>query len=573
VQVRVLKWLPGEKQAGERTARQYALQKRRLTIGRDSFQDLQLVDPEVEPRHAFIRPRAGRLHIETCTPQRIRVNGLWCASATLSEGDIVLIGTTSIAVRRARKGASILLEIAEPSATNEPELSALHALSLRETRLSARFWSWALVLSVIALFLISPLSASVYAPARRILRSSALVPSDRLWQSGPLHPSHQFIGGNCNACHTTPFRRVANAQCTACHKNVQHHVDVRTADVALFEERRCGGCHVEHEEPTVLIQRNSRLCTDCHGHLKDLKSNTEVANVTDFGTDHPGFRLTLLERSTSDATSQWHAVRSPQGTGVRPAEHSGLTFSHAEHMKPKGIKSPRGYEVMKCQDCHQPNTGGRQMLPVRMEAHCSRCHSLLFDEHDPSSAVPHGNLARVFETLQGHFIRSYLDSPPPPDQRGSSAARRPGGETEIMTRDEQRRARDWADRQSLLIASELLEKRVCVQCHRVTRVPGASGFDQWQLEPVRITQDWMPRASFSHTTHATTGCAKCHATAAGSKQSSDVLMPSIAVCRQCHGGAGDTTKLASDCGMCHQFHLPGRGLFDAGARQMKQNRQ
>ncbi len=43
-----------------------------------------------------------------------------------------------------------------------------------------------------------------------------------------------------------------------------------------------------------------------------------------------------------------------------------------------------------------------------------------------------------------------------------------------MSLDEQRRARDWADTESLKMARELLEKRVCVDCHDVTRVLGAN---------------------------------------------------------------------------------------------------
>jgi hypothetical protein len=553
---------PAGGQAGGRQTREYVLRKRRLTIGRASFQDLQLLDPKVAPRHAVIRPHAGRLRIESCGRERIRVNGRWRTVASLSEGDTVQIGATTITVRRARRNAAVQLEVSEPSASDEADLPALHSLSLRETRLSAHLWSWLLVLGVIAVFLTPALFAALYVPARPILRSNTWVPSDRLWESGPLHPSHQSIGGNCNACHAAPFRHVGDTQCTACHKNVQHHVDVRTADVALFAQHRCGDCHVEHQQPSRLIQRDSRLCTDCHSHLRQLKSNTDLLDVGDFGAHHPDFRPTLLERSASSTPPQWHTVRPPPG--VRAEEHSNLIFSHAEHLKPKGIKAPNGYEVLQCQDCHRPNTSGRQMLPISMEAHCSRCHSLQFDEHDPATAVAHGDVTRVFETLQAHFIRTYLNSPTPPDQRASPGARRPGGEREVMTRDEQRRARDWADQQSLLIARELLEKRVCVECHRITRVPGATGFAQWQVEPVRITQDWMPLAQFSHASHTTTACTTCHTKAAASKASADVLMPVIGVCRQCHGGTADTTKLASDCGMCHTFHLPGRGLFETG---------
>ena len=35
------------------------------------------------------------------------------------------------------------------------------------------------------------------------------------------------------------------------------------------------------------------------------------------------------------------------------------------------------------------------------------------------------------------------------------------------------------------------------------------------------------------------------------------------------GGAGDTSKLSSDCVMCHRFHLPNRGRFDSQPRQAR----
>jgi hypothetical protein len=204
------------------------------------------------------------------------------------------------------------------------------------------------------------------------------------------------------------------------------------------------------------------------------------------------------------------------------------------------------------------------MLPVRMERHCARCHSLLFDEHDPRKVVPHGNVSAVYDTLQAHFIREYLAATDARAGSGRSDARRPGGEAAIMTRDEQRRARDWADRQSGLIADELIGKRVCVQCHRVSHED-----DGWHVKPVRLRQTWMPAARFDHAAHATTECTKCHAEALESKKSQDVLMPRIGTCRTCHGGPADSSRVRSDCGMCHQFHLPGRGLFDAPAPTSK----
>jgi predicted CXXCH cytochrome family protein len=65
----------------------------------------------------------------------------------------------------------------------------------------------------------------------------------------------------------------------------------------------------------------------------------------------------------------------------------------------------------------------------------------------------------------------------------------------------------------------------------------------------------MPKARFEHSAHETSKCTDCHA-APDSKKASDVLMPAIAVCRDCHMGAEKVTnKVASDCGTCHGFHM------------------
>jgi len=50
------------------------------------------------------------------------------------------------------------------------------------------------------------------------------------------------------------------------------------------------------------------------------------------------------------------------------------------------------------------------MMPIRMETQCSGCHSLHFDEHDPTSGVPHGDLQRMYRALREHFSRQYLEA-------------------------------------------------------------------------------------------------------------------------------------------------------------------
>jgi Cytochrome c7 and related cytochrome c len=205
------------------------------------------------------------------------------------------------------------------------------------------------------------------------------------------------------------------------------------------------------------------------------------------------------------------------------------------------------------------------MLPIQMEAQCSRCHSLRFDEADMTSTVPHGDIDGVYRTLIAHFSQQYLEGAAPVYTRNRASARRPGGQPGIMSRDEQVRARDWAEQMSLAAARDLFEKRVCVDCHEVSKVQGQAGIQQWKVEPVRLTKSWMPQANFDHDSHKTSRCVDCHFNTELSKRSSDVLMPTLKECRACHSGPDDTEKLPSDCLMCHKFHLPNRGLFDQDA--------
>jgi predicted CXXCH cytochrome family protein len=335
--------------------------------------------------------------------------------------------------------------------------------------------------------------------------------------------------------------------------------------MVMFAEQRCADCHAEHNESRTLVARDQRVCTDCHADLKAMKPRTRLMNAADFGLNHPEFRLSLLESTPGSNGMDWQTVRLDVLPGVKFTENSHLNFSHAQHLDSRGIKGPKGDEKLECKDCHTPDASGRTMLPVQMETQCSRCHSLRFDETDPTSEVPHGEIEGVYRTLIAHFSQQYIEGVLPVANRARPAARRPGGQGGVMTRDEQIRARDWAEQMSLSAARDLFERRVCVDCHEVKKVSGQVGYQQWFVEPVRLTKRWMPQAKFDHASHLTSRCVDCHSGTEISKKSSDVLMPTLKECRACHAGPNDTEKTPSDCLMCHQFHLPNNGLFDQDA--------
>lgn len=536
---------------------------RRLTIGRAPNQHLQLASPGVEYRHAVLMTsKLGGLRIFPLSGKAVVVNGRREIRARrIAPGDVIEVGAAKLTVHKTRSRHAVILEIQEVEVGNRGVHDEVADAHNQGPRMSP--WSWSLSLACAVLFLFLPLSGLVMPGIQEPLRETPLVPSDNLWSPGPLHTAHQSIGTKCDACHAKPFEPVRDQECFVCHAVVAHHVDIRSSAVSLFENRQCTSCHLEHKQPAALVQRDPRLCTDCHADLKQHKSNTRVLDATDFGADHPEFRLTVLASSPTavgDLSLRWRAVRLDRNDPDHFVEHSHLKFSHLQHLDPRGIKSPSGERVLSCQDCHKPSSSGRDMLPIRMETNCSGCHSLRFDEHDPTSDVPHGDLDSVYKTLREHFSRAYLV------QTGSSSStsasrqlRRPGGEQRVLTEREQRRARAWVDEQSLKIARELLEKRVCADCHDVTRDPAKTGLEQWHVQSVRLTANWMPRARFDHAAHISETCVSCHSSAPKSKHATDILLPDIARCRECHGGAGSSAKVASDCLMCHPFHIPSRG--------------
>jgi hypothetical protein len=531
----------------------------RLSIGRGAEQLIQIPDARLAPAHACIEQRAGKPWLRVLADQPVIVNGVTKYKAALRRGDVLTLAGRHLTVEDVRADGVMVLRLGLPTGDASGESVGSDPQTLKEAGLRAARSSWALVLGVLVLTLLAPLLASLHTPLQPQLRAAALLPSDALWLPGPLHKAHQSIGGDCNACHGAPFERVTDQACSNCHPGIQHHVPMASPARALFARMHCADCHVEHSKPNQLVDTGSQSCIGCHGNLRKLDPATALQNVSDFGSDHPGFSLAMLEPEGGGADIVWQTRFAQSEFRPRPEEHSNLKFSHQVHMEKRGIKSPTGDQVLQCGDCHRADAGGRYMAPIRMEVQCARCHQLLFDENDPASAVPHGALGPMFTALQEHFSRMFLQSRTL--GTGLTDRRRPGGEQTVMTHDEQRRALEWTTRQSLQAARELLEKRVCVECHTVTHLAGRSAFDQWRVEPVKLNSSWMPRAQFNHAAHRSSACITCHQQAEQSRSSTDVLMPDIKVCRDCHGGGQDSGRLASGCTMCHRLHLPGRGDY------------
>jgi transcription elongation factor Elf1 len=72
------------------------------------------------------------------------------------------------------------------------------------------------------------------------------------------------------------------------------------------------------------------------------------------------------------------------------------------------------------------------------------------------------------------------------------------------------------------------------------------------VPPTNISARWFKKASFDHAAHQALTCASCHANAATSTSSADLLLPGIDTCRQCHNSA--KTSAGAACSTCHVYH-------------------
>ena len=239
-------------------------------------------------------------------------------------------------------------------------------------------------------------------------------------------------------------------------------------------------------------------------------------------------------------------------------EKSGLKFPHAKHLNPKGVRSPSGPQVMQCASCHEPDTARARYEPVKMQTHCAECHRLQFEPAVTSREVPHGNPNGALATMREFYSLIALGERPIDVTLVDGLLRRPsGGSPEI----ERKRALGWAESKARAMAKDLIETRLCAQCHEVSRfgsdTPPAmdpGGDPHWTIAPIKLTERWFPGSEFSHKAHQNATCESCH-NAGTSMNSADIAMPTIVTCQGCHvGNVAVPGKIRSTCELCHSFH-------------------
>lgn len=541
-----------------------------LTLGRAAGQSVFLPDMQVALQHAVIKQEGkDRFSLQAFGGNQMWVNRRILQAATLKIGDKIGIGRATILVIDPPNGYDLALEI-QPMAEDGSGRASTGAgtLTLKAAGASARPWAWLFFLLVLGLGLGVPLFIGYNAmqtDARLDARSQGTstesdamvanletptnLPGTELWSPGLLSTVHRFMGRDCTRCHTAPFQPVQDGACLHCHVNLAGHADSEIA-LAFVDLKRahCSSCHQEHMGEAALVSPDDRTCTACHGDPHQRMPGSSLPAVHDFANDHPQFRVGLLGLDVN-----WHpSMHLVSMDDPHLARMPGLKFSHAVHLAPAGIKRSDGtLETLNCSSCHVADPGKVGFLALSFKQQCQRCHELNFEPGDPTTQLPHGNVAAAWSFLQGYYARLALrggvgDASAPAAVAGY---RLPNQE---LSSGQRQAALTWADNKAAAVGKEVFSYRLCVTCHQVRAVVGST--PPWQLAPVAQQQHWFLSAAFSHAPHTTMSCDSCHA-ARHSTSNTEVLMPKIAKCRECHAASvASGTPVSSDCVNCHAFH-------------------
>jgi hypothetical protein len=519
-----------------------------ITVGRGAESTIYLPDPRVHLRHGIIRiSDSGKLYLEAWEAP-IDVNGELVNRTKLRRGVRILIGPYQVIPEPATDedhDFGLAVELVQPFPADLTDLRERSKTLLSETWLPKRALAWAAFLLVGTLALGLPLAYAM-SPGFRTTESPGLLSPIRsvvwnaLWNPGPLAPSHQSLAKKCDACHEAAFERVQDLACVRCHSATGAHVSDPSFQSGTSALGRCAACHLDHQGETSAMRINSNRCVDCHGGSKSSPTMSTKPPVTDFAANHPELRYLR-----TDVPVTLGGVSSSAGASSAP---SGLKFSHQLHLAPEGLRSPSGRQTLKCARCHRPDPEGRGFERVRMVDHCEECHGLAFEPAVSARRVPHGRPEDVLTMLREFYSQVVLSERAIDVTLVNERLRKP---TEDPKRVESRRASAWAEQKARAVATDIIETRVCVQCHSVSR---GSGSAPWAVQPVRMNAPRLKNATFDHKAHQQAACVTCHRVGS-SNSGHDVALPALDVCRSCHAGSGEVQgKVRSPCEKCHSFH-------------------
>jgi predicted CXXCH cytochrome family protein len=547
--------------AGREIVRERELAGDTLTIGRAAENDLHLPDLAIEQQHVRLSVTAnGQLRIEALGTLGFTLGGRAATEATIAPAEGAELELGSYRVEIGTADGAVALTVRRSQGQEGRRTEALRGFTLASVLPSKRPISWALLAAILIVFLAVPIySHLTRAPQKPTIDHPGTVAMDASWTPGPLSEAHHALERNCESCHVKAFVAVRDKACLACHTDIGDHADhgrlldargpaswgegFQRTVATIFNKPgpgACTDCHTEHQGAGRMEPTRQQFCADCHGTLDRRLKDTAIGNASDFGKLHPQFAA-LIQTAPGQSKPQRVSL------DAHPKQWDGLRFPHATHLDPRGgvarmasrLGARQGYgTALDCKDCHHPNADGVRFQPVDMERDCEACHSLVYDKVGATfRTLRHGDVAQMRADLAA---ADRSPRRPIVSGRHRPGEYAPGGVY----------YGNFAGGAATLDRA-MSTDGVCGECHVPTS--GRLG-----VMPVLQPARYFAHGWFSHAAHKQEKCASCHA-AKTSRSSSDLLLPGIAKCRDCHLGEDSrTAEVPSGCAMCHSYH-PNQG--------------
>lgn len=551
-----------------------------ISIGKEPSQDIRMAGAGVLAQHATLKSAGNSVQLVCLKGASASVAGVESNKFDLSAGDVVELGDNKITVLEAPGGFDLALEVY----SGKPDLASIseaYKTDLTQTWLGPRKIAWVMVLLTLITALLLPLGYYFLNNAEDQGESiaSRFPVTDAVWTSGPLHAAHSMLEDNCSACHQKLFKKVTNESCEACHLSVNDHIASVEQNIhtGLEMNGRCATCHKEHNEPSsTLVVREPVLCTECHANTElvassDRAGTDTLGHVSDFAKDmHAEFTVSLAmppEEGNFDPEVEWQQVRVPlQGS----AENSQLVYNHKAHYQSDNVVDARG-EPIACAYCHVQSSDGEHFEKIEFEKNCSNsgCHDLSVTAR---FQLPHGYPDITVSAIEGFYLKELGVKN---DGEQAEAVREVVKKRRLLGQNDEDRFE--CDGDAFDCALEAANKKIeqqftktgCITCHLIEDNGASESRNRFAVGVVKLTEDFHPGAHFDHISHGVmvdpgsdesitgdTACLYCH-DAAESEKSSDILMPALDNCTDCHNGPTRVNNVPLDCVACHGYHPPG----------------
>ncbi len=301
----------------------------------------------------------------------------------------------------------------------------------------------------------------------------------------------------------------------------------------------------------------------------DPHTPIDVANsVTSFASDHPEWALLREPRRDSATILLNHARHlDPEAPGMQDLLRA-MIDTPGSHVRTVRI-GESDLLSLSCASCHQPDDAGAYMKPIRFDDHCVRCHedqlvrvpAVSADGDEEGVRVPHGDVDAVIGRIEralatrAAFSDSRFASPEAEPEADSGSRRTRGrrgssGPEEVPAFTSRDEALAWlADERAQFLKRA---ETACSYCHSAISPHATSDVaGAFTIEKPAIPSVWLPKSWFSHKSHEMLACVACHTQSETGRDTSDIMIPGIANCRECHSPRAGAP---SNCTLCHTYH-------------------